>query len=187
MINTSNKTRPTWDEYFMMAAKLIAVMATCPKLRVGTVIVKNKRIISSGFNGAPAGHPHCMDVGCMIFEDEGSSCRRVIHSEHNAILQNSKDVAGGSLYTPYMPCIDCMKPIVASGISEVIFEKEYQGYKQRYQMSKELASQAGIKLKKIPEVSIVDILGNFYKGQEALSAEVAYTDKEEEVLEFVDN
>src|SRR3989338_3562772 len=105
MIQTSNP-RPTWDEYFMMAAKLIAVMATCPKLRVGTVIVKNKRIISSGFNGAPAGQPHCTEVGCMTFEDEGTSCRRVIHSEHNAVLQNSKEVTGGSLYTSYLPCID---------------------------------------------------------------------------------
>lgn len=177
-------TRPTWDEYFMMAAKLIAVMATCPKLRVGTVIVKSKRIIASGFNGAPAGQPHCTEVGCMTFDGEGTSCRRVIHSEHNAVLQNSRDIQGGSLYTPYLPCIDCMKPIIASGISEVVYEREYQGHKPKYQMSKELALQAGIKLRRIPEVRIAEMLNRYYPTEQVPDIEIPETEKEEEILEF---
>ncbi|OGZ58646.1 MAG: hypothetical protein A3B96_03740 [Candidatus Spechtbacteria bacterium RIFCSPHIGHO2_02_FULL_43_15b] len=168
----------------MMAAKLIAVMATCPKLRVGTVIVKNKRIISSGFNGAPAGQPHCTEVGCMTFEDEGTSCRRVIHSEHNAVLQNSKEVTGGSLYTSYLPCIDCMKPIIAAGISEVVYENEYQSYKPRYQMAKELASQAGIKLRKIPEVHITNLLNTYYPIEDISNMVMDESEKEHEILEF---
>ena len=181
---TSAQTRPSWDEYFMMAAKLIAVMATCPKLRVGTVIVRNKRIVASGFNGAPSGQPHCTEVGCMTFEGEGSSCRRVIHSEHNAVLQNSRDIAGGSLYTPYLPCIDCMKPIIASGISEVVYEKEYNGHKPKYQVSKEFASEAGIKLRRIPEVNITRLLNNYYPIEEILNVEINEGEREEEILEF---
>ena len=113
-----NFMRPTWDEYFMMAAKLIAVMATCPKLKVGNVVVKNRRIVASGFNGAPPGQPHCTEIGCLIFEDEGTSCRRVVHSEHNAVLQDSGNIGGGTLYTPYLPCVDCMKAIISAKISE---------------------------------------------------------------------
>lgn len=158
--------RPTWDQYFMMAAKLVATMATCPKLHVGTVIVRNRRIVSSGFNGAPPGYPHCTEVGCLLLEGEGTSCRRVVHSEHNAVLQDSRNIAGGSLYTPYLPCVDCMKAIISAGVFEVVYEKEYNGHKPRYQMSKELATEGSIKLRKIPEVNIVEILSRYY-NQEA--------------------
>lgn len=148
----------------MMAAKLIATMATCPKLRVGTVIVKNRRIIASGFNGAPPGHPHCTEVGCLTFEGEGSSCRRVVHSEHNAVLQDSRNVEGGSLYTPYLPCIDCMKAIISARIVEVVYEEEYKSHnhKEKYQASKHFAAQAGIKLRQIPEINIVGVLSKYY-------------------------
>lgn len=146
----------------MMAAKLIAVMATCPKLKVGTVIVKNRRIVASGFNGAPPGQAHCTEVGCLIFEEEGTSCRRVVHSEHNAVLQDSGNIAGGTLYTAYLPCIDCMKAIISAKIAEVVYEGEYQGHKNRYQMSREFALEAGIKLRRIPEVKIIDVLSRYY-------------------------
>ena len=156
-----SNTRPTWDEYFMMAAKLVATMATCPRLRVGTVIVKNKRIITSGFNGAPPGHPHCTEVGCLKFEEEGTSCRRVIHSEHNAILQDSASLASGTLYTSILPCIDCMKVIIGAGITEVVYESEYESHKARYKASKDFAAQSGIKLRQISEVNIVEILSRY--------------------------
>jgi dCMP deaminase len=162
LIPNNSPHRPTWDEYFMMAAKLVATMATCPKLHVGTVIVKNRRIVSSGFNGAPPGYPHCTEAGCLLLEGEGTSCRRVVHSEHNAVLQDSRNISGGSLYTPYLPCIDCMKAIISAGVSEVVYEKVYNEHKQRYQMSKEFAIEGSIKLRKIPEVNIVGILGKYY-------------------------
>jgi len=158
----NSKARPSWDEYFMMAAKLIATMATCPKLRVGSVVVKNKRIIASGFNGSPSGLPHCTEVGCLKFEGEGTSCRRVIHSEHNAVLQNSREVEGCVLYTPYLPCIDCMKAIIGAKISEVVYEKEYEGHKARYATSREFAAQSSVRLRQIPPVNIVDTLQKYY-------------------------
>lgn len=163
--------RPSWDAYFMMAAKLIAVMATCPKLRVGSVVVKDRRIVSSGFNGAPPGHPHCTEVGCLLIEGEGSSCRRVIHSEHNAVLQDSRAVEGGVLYTPYLPCMECFKAAIGARISEVVYEKEYKD-KEKYRMSKELAAQSTIKLRQIPEVNILEVLSAYYspKGSEDMGS-----------------
>lgn len=155
----------------MMAAKLIAVMATCPKLKVGTVIVKNRRIVASGFNGAPPGHPHCTEVGCLTFEGEGTSCRRVIHSEHNAVLQDSRNLEGGTLYTPYLPCVDCTKAIIAAKLSEIVYEAEHDGHKERYRISKDFALQAGIKLRRIPEVHIVRILAGHYNSPPPPSAE----------------
>ena len=162
-MNPDSQKRPGWDEYFMMAAKLIAVMATCPKLKVGTVIVKNRRIVASGFNGAPPGQAHCTEVGCLIFEEEGTSCRRVVHSEHNAVLQDSVNAQGGTLYTPYLPCIDCMKVVISAKVSEVVYESEYREYKERYQMSKQFAMEAGVKLRKMPEVKILDVLSRYYE------------------------
>ena len=176
MNSKSDIARPSWDEYFMMAAKLIAVMATCPKLRVGTVVVKNKRIVASGFNGAPPGHPHCSEVGCLKFEEEGTSCRRVIHSEHNAILQDSANLAGGTLYTAYLPCIDCMKAIIGARIDEVVYEEEYESHKSRYKSSRDFAALSGIKLRQIPEVNIVNLLARYYEQHNE--------DKPSEALEF---
>lgn len=162
----------------MMAAKLIAVMATCPKLKVGTVIVKNRRIVASGFNGAPPGHPHCTEVGCLTFEGEGTSCRRVIHSEHNAVLQDSGGVQGCSLYTQYLPCIDCMKAIIAGGIKEVVYEGEYHAHKNRYQMSREFALGSGIKLRKIAEVNIIETLSRYYNAQNLPTGQAGLPDRQ---------
>lgn len=150
--------RPSWDEYFMMIAKLVGIMATCPKLHVGTVIVRNRRILTTGFNGAPAGLPHCTQAGCLTFEGEGTACRRVVHSEHNAILQDSNNLAGATLYTSYLPCHDCMKAIVSAKIKEIVYEQEYKKYKEKYEASMELAKDASIHLRKIDAVDIVGIL-----------------------------
>lgn len=157
--------RPSWDEYFMMAAKLVGVMATCPKLHVGAVVVKNKRIITTGFNGAPPGLPHCTEVGCLNFEGEGTSCRRVLHAEHNAVLQDSRILEGATLYTSYLPCHDCMKAIIAAKIKEIVFEKEYQKHKDKYRSSREFAEQAGLILRQIPEVNIAEILSKHYPAE----------------------
>lgn len=162
MTDNSNTKRPTWDEYFMMAAKLVATMATCPKRHVGTVIVKNRRILSSGFNGAPPGHPHCDEVGCLVLEGEGDACRRIIHSEHNAVLQDSRNIEGGILYTPYLPCIDCMKVIISAKIAEVVYETEEKIHKDKYKKSKDFAAQSGIKIRQLPEVDIIEMLSQHY-------------------------
>ncbi len=154
--------RPSWDEYFMALAKLAAVMATCPKRRVGAVIVKNHRVLTTGFNGAAPGMPHCTEVGCLIFENEGSSCRRALHAEQNAVLQDSKNLEGGTLYTSFIPCVDCMKEIVTAKLAEVVYEEEYPGTKPRYTHAKEFAQGSNVRLRKIQPVDIMKVLSRYY-------------------------
>ena len=150
--------RPSWDEYFMVAAKLAATRATCLQRKVGSVVVKNRRIITTGFNGSPPGLPHCTDVGCLIFKDRGTSCQRVLHSEHNAVLQDSRSLVGATLYTSFLPCLNCMKIIIAAKITEVVYEKENAEKDEYENTKKEFAKQANLALRQIPEVNIVEIL-----------------------------
>ena len=150
--------RPSWDEYFMALAHMAGVMATCPKRKVGAIIVRDKRVLTTGFNGAPPGMPHCTEVGCLIFEDEGSSCRRILHAEQNAVLRDSKGLEGATLYTSFIPCVDCMKEVVTAKISEIVYEEEYPGTKKRYTYAKEFAQGTNVKLRKIPKVDVMQIL-----------------------------
>jgi dCMP deaminase len=152
--------RPLWDEYFMMTAKLAGTMGTCLKRRVGSVVVKNKRIISTGFNGSPPGMPHCTEVGCLIIEEEGTACQRVLHAEHNAVLQNSGALEGSTLYTSFLPCLNCMKTIISAKIREVVFEHE-SSQKTKYQLARQFAEEGGIHLRRIPEVKVAEIVSRY--------------------------
>ena len=135
--------------------------------------------MASGFNGAPPGHPHCSDVGCLTFEGEGPACKRVVHAEHNAILQNSRAAKGASLYTPYLPCSDGMKAIIAAQINEVVYEKENK-LKDKYTKAKEIAAYSGIKLRQIPEVDIVSVWALYYSD----TSEKSDSLEGDEALEF---
>lgn len=115
--------RTDWDTYFIQLAFQAATRATCPRLQVGAVIVKHNKIVSTGYNGAPSGEPHCTDEGCLMV---GRSCKRTIHAEDNAISHSSRlDRAGSTLYLTDNPCIDCADKIVRSGISEVVYSRVY--------------------------------------------------------------
>ena len=155
-------SRPSWDEYFMMAAKLAATRATCLQRKVGTVVVKNRRIITTGFNGSPPGLPHCTEVGCLIFSERGTSCQRIIHSEHNAVLQDSGQLEDATLYTSFLPCLSCMKVIISAKIKEVVYETEKTEKNEYESAKKEFAKQAGLILRQIPEVNIIEILSRQY-------------------------
>jgi dCMP deaminase len=155
-------TRPSWDEYFMMASKLAATRATCLQRKVGSVIVKNKRIIATGFNGSPPGLPHCIEDGCLMFKDRGTTCQRVLHSEHNAILQGTGGLEGSTLYTSFLPCLNCMKIIIAAKITEVVYEKEHQEKDEYENAKREFANEANLKLRQIPEINIVETLSRYY-------------------------
>lgn len=134
--------RPSWDDYFMAVAKIVATRSTCDRLQAGAVLVKNKRIDSTGYNGSPPGLPHCDDVGHMM---EEGHCVRTIHAEHNAILQVAAEpgasTQGCTLYTKYSPCIHCAKYIVASGIVRVVVGKVYRNEK-----AMEYLKAAGVKV-----------------------------------------
>ena len=112
--------RISWDEYFMAQSHLLSLRSTCSRLSVGATIVKDKRIVSGGYNGSIKGDEHCIDVGCKVVEGH---CVRTIHAEINAILQCSKfgvGTEGATIYVTHFPCLNCTKSIIQAGIKERI-------------------------------------------------------------------
>ncbi|HUF43179.1 MAG TPA: dCMP deaminase family protein, partial [Verrucomicrobiae bacterium] len=106
--------RLSWDQYFMTITLQVAERSTCTRAKVGAVIVRDKNILATGYNGAPAGMPHCTDVGCLIYEsktpngDTEQNCFRTIHAEMNAIAQaakNGSNIKDGAIYITHTPCI----------------------------------------------------------------------------------
>ena len=144
--------RPSWDEYFLEIAKVVATRSTCDRANVGAVIAKNKVILSTGYNGAPRGLPHCNDVGHEIVEGH---CIRTAHAETNAIAQAAKNgtpIEDASIYLTISPCYDCFKIMVNAGIKEVVYGDFYMS---RYEASKavlSLAKKAGVKLTKFKKI-----------------------------------
>lgn len=116
--------RKDWDTYFMDIANMVKERSTCPRLHVGAVIVKDKRIKSTGYNGSPANLPHCEDVGCLMINNH---CKRAVHAEINAIMGCSpEEREGATIYVTAQPCIDCAKAIISSGIKRVVYENPYK-------------------------------------------------------------
>jgi len=125
--------RPTLDEYFMEIAKVIAKRSTCLRNNVGAVIVRDKRILSTGYNGAPRDMEHCLEIGCIRDQQNIASgtrhelCRAV-HAEQNAIIQSALhgvSVEGATLYCTHQPCILCAKMIINSKIKRVVYSNNY--------------------------------------------------------------
>lgn len=128
-------TRMTWDEYFLTIAKIAAKRSTCSRAQVGAVIVRGRSILATGYNGAPAGMPHCTDVGCLVYEsitptgDSEHNCWRTIHAEINAIAQaaaNGVAIADSTAYVTHSPCIHCLKVLTNTGITRVVYERPYK-------------------------------------------------------------
>lgn len=124
--------RPSWDAYFMQIADLVKTRATCPRRQVGAVIVKEKRILSTGYNGAPRGLKHCPDGGPQHDWPDGcmkaGHCIRSLHAEQNALLQAAMlgvPVQGSTIYVTCQPCNSCAKMIINAGIEKVIYEGDY--------------------------------------------------------------
>ena len=121
--------RIPWDEYFMLIAKLVSTRSTCLKRRVGAVIVKDKRILATGYNGQLSGLEHCDDAGeCFKDFHENPAFCRAVHAEANAILQSAKQgisLKGADLYCTLKPCADCLKMIASVGIRRVLYEMPY--------------------------------------------------------------
>ena len=134
--------RPSWDDYFMAVCRIVAARSTCDRLAAGAVLVKDKRIISTGYNGSPPGLPHCDEADHLL---EEGHCVRTIHAEHNALLQaaviGGVSTEGSTLYTLYSPCIHCSKYIVAARVKRVVIGKIY-----RNQQVMDYLTDAGIKV-----------------------------------------
>lgn len=171
--------RPSWDDYFMAICKIVATRSTCDRLRAGAVLVKDNRIVSTGYNGSPPGLPHCDDeVGHLM---EEGHCVRTIHGEHNAILQAALipggSTEGGTLYLKFSPCIHCCKYIVAAGIKRVVVGKVY-----RTTQAVDYLKEAGLKVDVWQENPKV----NEFLAEEVLSKEVETTTAKEGAVKLKD-
>lgn len=129
----SRKARISPDEYFMEIAHVVSKRATCHRHQVGAILVKDKHVISTGYNGAPAGMKDCLEIGCLrdqlnIPTGERHELCRAIHAEQNTIIQaalHGKTTEGATLYCTINPCIVCAKIIINSKIKKVVFEGDY--------------------------------------------------------------
>ena len=126
-------TRPSWDEYFATLAKQVSTRTTCMRRAVGAVIVKDNRILATGYNGVPAGMHHCAEVGCLrdqlgVPSGQRQEICRGLHAEQNAIIQAAKygtDISGAKIYITTQPCITCAKMLINAGITEIIYANPY--------------------------------------------------------------
>jgi len=126
-------SRPSWPEYFMTIAEMVAKRSTCLRRHVGAILVKDKRILATGYNGAPAGLKHCEEVGCIrqnasIPSGERHELCRGLHAEQNAIIQaayHGISIAGSNIYCTNKPCVICSKMLINAGIVKIFYEKGY--------------------------------------------------------------
>jgi len=145
--------RPSFDEYFMEIAKIVAKRSTCLRRQVGAVIVKDKHILSTGYNGVPKGFPHCDEIGCVreklgIPEGERHELCLGLHAEQNAIIQAAVfgvSIKGATLYVTHFPCSVCAKMIVNAEIKEVVYLNDYPD-----ELSKEILKKSNIKVRQFP-------------------------------------
>ncbi|HPE67921.1 MAG TPA: dCMP deaminase family protein [Thermotogota bacterium] len=152
---SSSPSRPSFDQMYMAIAQIVSLRSTCLRGRVGAVITKDTRIVSIGYNGAPASLGQCNEFGCITDLERGG-CIRTIHAEQNAIAYASRvgiPLEGGTMYVTMSPCIDCAKLILASGLSRVLFFEEYRNsYALDYlEVSGVQVSQVGFGLQQIFE------------------------------------
>jgi dCMP deaminase len=147
--NLSHRQRPSWDEYFMNIARLASTRSTCLRRQVGAVIVKDKKILATGYNGAPSGLTHCLDIGCLreelgIPSGERHELCRATHAEQNAIVQAATfgiSIKDSIIYSTAHPCILCSKLLINAGIKKIITEDSYPD-----EMSREMLKEARVKI-----------------------------------------
>ncbi|MFC1821372.1 cytidine/deoxycytidylate deaminase family protein [Thermodesulfobacteriota bacterium] len=145
-------SRPSWPEYFMSITKMVGKRSTCMRRAVGAVLVKDKRILATGYNGAPAGLKHCREVGCLR-ETSGvpSGTRhelcRGLHAEQNVIIQAAYHgiaINGATLYCTNKPCAICSKMLINAGIEMIYYDEGYDD-----QLSDEMFEEAGLELQRL--------------------------------------
>lgn len=129
--------RISWDQYFLAQSHLLAQRSTCTRLMVGATIVRDNRIIASGYNGSVSGSKHCIEDGCYIVDNH---CVRTIHAEANAILQCAKfgvPTEGATMYVTHFPCLQCCKQMIQSGIRAVYYANDYRNNEYALELFKE--------------------------------------------------
>ena len=165
MGNFVESQRPDIDNYFMNIAILVSSRATCLRRKVGAVIVKGKQIVSTGYNGAPQGLPHCLDIGCAregIPSGERTELCRGAHAEQNAINFAARygiAIGGATIYSTHLPCSWCAKSIINSGIMRVVYLVDYPDPQSREIMK-------NIRLERLEDFNIInvnEILSTYYQ------------------------
>ncbi len=148
-----SNSRPTWHEYFMGITTLVAHRSTCKRRQVGAILVRDKRILATGYNGAPEKIPHCLDVGCLreqqgIPSGERHELCRGLHAEQNAIIQaalHGFSVEGSTVYCTNMPCSICCKMLINIRVAKVYYKDGYSD-----SLTSMLMQEAGIPLEQLP-------------------------------------
>ena len=143
--------RPGWDEYFIGIAKLVASRSTCLRRSVGAVVVKDKQVLATGYNGAPSGARHCEETGCLrekmnVPSGERHELCRALHAEQNAFLQAAKhgvSLNGSTIYITTQPCSICAKMIINAGVERIVFEGDYPD-----EFAVELLKESGVTLER---------------------------------------
>ena len=146
-----NAARPDWDEYFMDIAALVARRSTCLRRNVGAVLVRERRILATGYNGAPSGLRHCLEGGCMLAQmnipsGERHELCRGLHAEQNAIIQaavHGVSIRGATLYCTNHPCSICIKMLINAGITEIVYRDGYSD-----ELAARMLEESGIRVRK---------------------------------------
>lgn len=150
-MNSEAPTRPSWDEYFLQMAELVGTRGTCDRGHAGIVIVKDKRLLATGYAGSPIGLPHCDEVGhemTTVTNEEGVTsrhCIRTTHSETNAIANAARfgvAVDGATMYSTMVACYACAKVVINAGIRRFVARKDYHAS----QRTKDIFKEAGVEL-----------------------------------------
>lgn len=156
--------RPDWDSYFMEIAQIVSKRSTCKRRNVGALIVKEKRILSTGYNGAPTGLKHCIEAGCLretlnIASGERHELCKGLHAEQNAIIQaayHGVSISSADIYSTHLPCSICIKMIINAGIVRVFYANGYPD-----SLSMEMINESGVTLVK------VDMNANLESGHQS--------------------
>ncbi|MGC8960351.1 MAG: deoxycytidylate deaminase [Chloroflexia bacterium] len=141
--------RPSWDEYFMRITQEVAQRSTCLRRQVGAILVKDKHILATGYNGAPTGLPHCEEVGCLrerlgIPSGERAELCRGLHAEQNAIIQaavHGVQIRGSTLYSTTQPCILCAKMLINAGVVRIVYQGPYPD-----ELARQMMDEAGLEI-----------------------------------------
>ena len=147
------QTRPSWAQYFMDITELVAKRSTCTRRAVGAILVKDKRILATGYNGAPSGVRHCSETGCLreqlgVPSGERHELCRGVHAEQNAIVQAAHygvSINGATLFCTNLPCSICAKLLINAGVKKIVYQSGYADA-----ISEEMLSEAGVEVIQVP-------------------------------------
>lgn len=149
--------RPSWDQYFMDITNLVATRSSCLRRQVGAILVKDRNILATGYNGVPSGIKHCASLGCLreklnVPSGERHELCRGLHAEQNAIIQAAKhgtNIDGATLYCTTMPCIICTKMIINAGITDVIYAEGYAD-----ELAREMIAETNIRVRQFKKETL---------------------------------